>query len=466
MTVLNLLSGAGLTEGAKNPSIKGYSGDNGAPDSTAETGSLEAALAFAAALLAEEGGNDLPVDGNTLPDTTGATDVRGDADLSARDSRTTSAGLTDSNSVLLTQTTLDADEAPIPGNTVAAGIATIPDRVPASFSNDVWRPDTVEGRESTIRTGNAPAVLSSRVLAGLSGPAADSDAATLSLFENTATTSPDLRLANNSEALRTGSVPGTASLARSANAASLRRQLSANQTPPTTIAAAGSVTSAPESLASLADLIPFGESMRASPQIQAALANLARTSNGRTAITDALPSGDIRQTTSIGLTPLTPTEIAESVRLPLQGQASVAISQPIGSAGWGEQFSQKVGWVIRAGLPSATISLNPDHLGPIEMTVDVEDGLARVQFGALHATTREAIEQSLPRLREALEQQGVTLQEADVGGFSRDQRAMERHQDDAEHQIPTATDGVPAEETDVLAVTELPQSRGLIDTFV
>ena len=140
-----------------------------------------------------------------------------------------------------------------------------------------------------------------------------------------------------------------------------------------------------------------------------------------------------------------------------------------GEGGWGRQFAERVGWVIQARLPQAQLTLNPEHLGPIEMAIEVEEAQARVQFTAAHAVTRDAIEQSLPRLREMLEQQGLELSQADVsadtgaGSTGREPQDTERTGAlDAQADADTSERG----DTPVTEPVVRLRTRGLIDTFV
>lgn len=145
----------------------------------------------------------------------------------------------------------------------------------------------------------------------------------------------------------------------------------------------------------------------------------------------------------------------------------------LGETGWTRQFAERVGWVIQARVPQAQLSLNPEHLGPIEMSIEVEDAKARVQFTAAHAVTREAIEQSLPRLREMLEQQGLDLAQADVGADPNTARGDGAGDADADSDRGSAqamageTDGDDAAGPLEGAGHALHlRPRGLVDTFV
>lgn len=67
------------------------------------------------------------------------------------------------------------------------------------------------------------------------------------------------------------------------------------------------------------------------------------------------------------------------------------------------------------GVQAARIKLYPEHLGPLDIKVQVEDDVAKVWFYAQHGQTREALEQALPRLREMFAEQGLQLVRSDVG---------------------------------------------------
>ena len=53
-------------------------------------------------------------------------------------------------------------------------------------------------------------------------------------------------------------------------------------------------------------------------------------------------------------------------------------------------------------IQSATLRLSPEHLGPVEVRIDLHDSQINVNFIAAHAETRVALEQSVPRLRAML----------------------------------------------------------------
>jgi flagellar hook-length control protein FliK len=107
---------------------------------------------------------------------------------------------------------------------------------------------------------------------------------------------------------------------------------------------------------------------------------------------------------------------------------ALPVLEPLGDA---DAFSQGIGerllLLADRGLQSATIKLQPEHLGPMEIRIRVDDdGAAHVNFSAQHAQTRDALESAIPRLRELFADQGLSLSQANVdagrGGFA--QRAF------------------------------------------
>lgn len=92
-----------------------------------------------------------------------------------------------------------------------------------------------------------------------------------------------------------------------------------------------------------------------------------------------------------------------------------ALEKPVGQPGWSQDVGERVTWMTQRGEQTAEIRLNPPHLGPLEVRIDIDrDRQASVQFVAHHAVVREALEAAMPRLREMLSAQQLTLTDATV----------------------------------------------------
>jgi len=81
---------------------------------------------------------------------------------------------------------------------------------------------------------------------------------------------------------------------------------------------------------------------------------------------------------------------------------------------WNKEISEKVLWMHKQAIPSAELRLNPGHLGPITIKVDVTQDQATVVFTAQHAAVKEAIDAALPKLREMFSAQQLNLAEVSV----------------------------------------------------
>lgn len=90
------------------------------------------------------------------------------------------------------------------------------------------------------------------------------------------------------------------------------------------------------------------------------------------------------------------------------------VQTPVGHPGWADEIGVRLTLLGARGEHTASLRLSPEHLGPLEIRIAIKDDQASVWFGAAHAQTREAIEQALPRLREMLQAQGLTLSDSGV----------------------------------------------------
>ncbi len=115
-------------------------------------------------------------------------------------------------------------------------------------------------------------------------------------------------------------------------------------------------------------------------------------------------------------------------------------------------------WMTQNGLQTGSLRVSPEHLGPVEVQISVQNGDASVWFGATHPDTRAALEQALPRLREMFAGQGMTLTDSGVS------RESPRNQ--ARPQAPQSIAAVSAVgSTDVGSAAAVRMNLGLVDTY-
>lgn len=91
----------------------------------------------------------------------------------------------------------------------------------------------------------------------------------------------------------------------------------------------------------------------------------------------------------------------------------------LGHTAWRDEVGQKLTWMVSNHRQQADLVLNPPQLGRIEVTLSLDGNQASASFTSPHATVREALENSMTRLREVLADAGVTLGQTHVGSESR-----------------------------------------------
>lgn len=115
-------------------------------------------------------------------------------------------------------------------------------------------------------------------------------------------------------------------------------------------------------------------------------------------------------------------------RLPELVPVQRHVATPLGQRGWDQAVSQQVSWLVRDQLQSASLSLNPPHLGPIQITLQLDQQQATVQFVSAMPEVRQALQDALPTLRAMLGEAGIELGQADVGSHQseRERPAFQR----------------------------------------
>lgn len=115
---------------------------------------------------------------------------------------------------------------------------------------------------------------------------------------------------------------------------------------------------------------------------------------------------------------LTGTAKSVELRSPVpMNNAPVAFGRP----GFAEQMAEKIMLMTTQKVQSAEIRLDPKELGAVDVKIRVHQDQATVVFSSPNAQVRDALESSIPRLREMFAESGVGLGSVNVndrGGSS------------------------------------------------
>lgn len=135
--------------------------------------------------------------------------------------------------------------------------------------------------------------------------------------------------------------------------------------------------------------------------------------------TDSAASPSVADTSATNTPPATNVSTTSQLQ---QLESDSKINSTVGTPSFNDELGGKVTWMANQGVQSASLQLSPEHLGPVEVRISVQNGSASVMFTANHADTRAALEQALPKLREMFASQGLSLSDAGVSQQSpRDQ---------------------------------------------
>ncbi|MET3130575.1 flagellar hook-length control protein FliK [Oxalobacteraceae bacterium GrIS 1.11] len=111
---------------------------------------------------------------------------------------------------------------------------------------------------------------------------------------------------------------------------------------------------------------------------------------------------------------------------PLQQQAALQVAAAVtaapadslngrvGTPAWDKQLGQKIVWMAAGGEQSATLTLNPPDLGPLQVVLKVTNDHADASFMSAQPEVRQALEAAMPRLREMMGEAGITLNNSSV----------------------------------------------------
>ncbi len=99
-------------------------------------------------------------------------------------------------------------------------------------------------------------------------------------------------------------------------------------------------------------------------------------------------------------------QVTQAQRTPLVPGAPVSMQQGV----WTEDVVDKVMWMSSQNLKSADIQLDPPDLGRLEVRINMtQDQATQVTFASPHMAVRDAVTESMNRLRDMFTQQGMTM---------------------------------------------------------
>lgn len=124
-------------------------------------------------------------------------------------------------------------------------------------------------------------------------------------------------------------------------------------------------------------------------------------------------------------------------------QPSLTMTVPPNDPNWPQEMQDKVKWIMREGVQTAEIHLDPPELGSLSVKVSLDSDGASVTFSAATPQARDLLESQMQRLRELLAQQGVDLNKVDVNV------SQGQHQDSEHHNSQGKGNVIASDDDDV-----------------
>jgi|GEM_PF-6580703 len=134
-------------------------------------------------------------------------------------------------------------------------------------------------------------------------------------------------------------------------------------------------------------------------------------------------------------------------------------------AAWRDSLNEQILMMSNQRISQASIAVDPPELGPVQIQLQIQSDTATIHFATHHPQVRDAIEQSMPKLRDMLGEQGVDLLDATVT----DERAAreDTRSHDENPRVPTDTEAHNDELFPVFPDHKLANHRptGLVDFY-
>lgn len=161
-------------------------------------------------------------------------------------------------------------------------------------------------------------------------------------------------------------------------------------------------------------------------QLPTAEALAPATVAGASAPAPGIETGTVTAAPTMGPALQGPANLAGSS--PPQAVITPSLPQEVGSSEWGKALGQQLVQMGRTGNEVAELQLNPPGLGPLKVTLNMNDHQIQAMFVSAHSSVRAAVEAALPQLRAALADSGISLGDTSVGAESRPQADVNQGQ--------------------------------------
>ncbi len=118
-------------------------------------------------------------------------------------------------------------------------------------------------------------------------------------------------------------------------------------------------------------------------------------------------------------------DVALNERMPTRANSAelAPMNSRMADPDWGNELAQRLVFMHKQSIPAAQLNLNPKHLGPVSIRVDVDNDKTSIAFSVQHGVVKDAIEAALPKLKEMLGGQQLNLVDVNVSQQQSEQKS-------------------------------------------
>ncbi len=169
--------------------------------------------------------------------------------------------------------------------------------------------------------------------------------------------------------------------------------------------------------------------------------------------------------------PATPIVAAKTVSnvetTPSLAKLQQTIAPRVGNPGWDQALGQRVVYMAGSGQQTASLTLNPPELGPLQVVLTISNDQTNASFTSAQPEVRQALEAALPKLREMMSEAGIQLGNATVGTSLPNQQQSSTPGEQSRSNQQSGRFDAPNSDSDLKPVktTVIRDALGVVDTF-
>lgn len=125
----------------------------------------------------------------------------------------------------------------------------------------------------------------------------------------------------------------------------------------------------------------------------------------------------------------------------VNGRVHIPVDMHFSHQQWPMAMAEKAAQLVSQNITSAELQLDPPELGPLQVRIQVHQDQATVNFVSANPQVREALDLSLMKLREMLQEQGLQLVDSGVSDQRQGRESEGGAEDQPEWGAPLTGDG-------------------------